>query len=70
MKPACFGTVAISPGPDLLDHDDGLVMDLAKRETVAMDDANDWLAQHTTDPGEPAGHRQREIVRENGPQSE
>ena len=31
-------------GPDLLDRDDGLVMDLAKRETVAMNDATDWLA--------------------------
>jgi hypothetical protein len=54
-------------GPDLLDHDDGLVMDLAKRETVAMNDAADWLVDYMTDSGEGVERRQREAMRENGP---
>jgi hypothetical protein len=35
----------------------GLVLDLAKRETVASIDCADWLAHQLTDPGELAGHR-------------
>ena len=35
----------------------GLVVDLAKRETVASIDCADWLAHQLTDPGELAGHR-------------
>lgn len=48
----------------------GLILDLTKRETVANIDCADWLTQHVTDPTDLAGHRQREVMTENGPQSE
>jgi hypothetical protein len=35
----------------------GLVLHLAKRETVASIDCADWLAHQLADPGELAGHR-------------
>jgi hypothetical protein len=56
-------------GPDLLDHDDTLVLDLVSRETVASIDCADWRADYTTDSGERAGHRQRQATTKNGPQS-
>jgi hypothetical protein len=48
----------------------GLVLDLTKRETVASIDCAHWLAQHMTEPGELAEHRQQEATRANVPQSE
>ena len=43
----------------------GLVLDLAKRETVASIDCADWLAHQLTDPGELAG-----ATRKSSPQFE
>ena len=49
-------------GPDLLDHDDTLVLDLVRRETVASIDCADWRAAYTTHFGERAGHQQRQAT--------
>jgi len=47
--------------------DGGLVLDLAKRRTVASIDCADWLADYMAATSELAEHRQREATRENGP---